>query len=167
LLIFALAGDALLGTLGISIPAFRIAGGILLFLLALNMIFPSPSGSRSETVRQQEKESYQQDISVFPLAIPCSPGPARSRPSSSTPASGAPRSWRCSWPCYSWFCFHLVLPPPHTQPFGETGSNALSGVLSVLLAALAVQFVLDGIGASLGWEAVGFHQDCVRLYFIA
>jgi MarC family integral membrane protein len=61
LLIFALAGDALLGALGISIPAFRIAGGILLFLLALDMIFASPSGWRSETVRQQEKESYQQD----------------------------------------------------------------------------------------------------------
>jgi multiple antibiotic resistance protein len=75
LLIFALAGDALLGTLGISIPAFRIAGGILLFLLALDMIFPSPSGSRSETVRQQEKEAYQQNISVVPLAIPLLAGP--------------------------------------------------------------------------------------------
>jgi MarC family membrane protein len=75
LLIFALAGDALLGALGISIPAFRIAGGILLFLLALDMIFASPSGWRSETVRQQEKESYQQDISVFPLAIPPLAGP--------------------------------------------------------------------------------------------
>jgi multiple antibiotic resistance protein len=112
LLIFALAGDALLRALRISTPAFRIAGGILLFLLALDMIFASPSGSRSETVRQQEKESYQQDISVCPLATPCSPGPARSRPSSSTPASGAPRSWRCSWPYYSWFCSHLVLPLP-------------------------------------------------------
>src|ERR671914_2521387 len=75
LFIFTLAGDALLGALGISIPEFRFAAGILLFLLALDMIFASPSGWRSETVRQQEKESYQQDISVFPLAIPPLAGP--------------------------------------------------------------------------------------------
>src|SRR5829696_7687185 len=69
LFIFALAGDVLLEALGISIPAFRIAGGILLFLLALDMIFASPAGLRSRTVREQEEISYEHDISVFPLAI--------------------------------------------------------------------------------------------------
>src|SRR5919112_3325394 len=70
LFIFALAGDVLLEALGIGIPAFRIAGGILLFLLALDMIFASPTGLRSRTVREQEEISYEHDVSVFPLAIP-------------------------------------------------------------------------------------------------
>jgi multiple antibiotic resistance protein len=70
LLVFALAGDAFLGALGIGLPAFRIAGGILLFVLALDMVFARPSGMRARTVREQEEESYQQDVTVFPLAIP-------------------------------------------------------------------------------------------------
>ncbi len=75
LFIFALAGDVLLEALGIGIPAFRIAGGILLFLLSLDMIFASPAGLRSRTVREQEEISYEQDVSVFPLAIPLIAGP--------------------------------------------------------------------------------------------
>jgi multiple antibiotic resistance protein len=78
LLVFALAGDVLLEALGISIPAFRIAGGILLFLLALDMIFASPSGLRSKTVRQQEEDSYEHDTS-------CSRLPSRSSRSCCSP----------------------------------------------------------------------------------
>jgi MarC family integral membrane protein len=75
LLLFAFAGAVLLEALGIGIPAFRIAGGILLFFLALDMIFASPTGLRSRTVREQEEISYEHDISVFPLAIPLLAGP--------------------------------------------------------------------------------------------
>src|SRR5215203_4016376 len=75
LFLFALAGDALLEALGIGIPAFRIAGGILLFLLSLDMVFASPTGLRSRTVREQEEISYEHDVSVFPLAIPLIAGP--------------------------------------------------------------------------------------------
>ncbi len=75
LLLFAFAGDTLLEALGIGIPAFRIAGGVLLFLLSLDMIFASPAGLRSRTVREQEEISYEHDVSVFPFAIPLLSGP--------------------------------------------------------------------------------------------
>ena len=58
LLIFALIGDVLLSALGIGIPAFRIAGGILLFFLSLDMVFASPAGLRSRTVREQEEDDF-------------------------------------------------------------------------------------------------------------
>jgi multiple antibiotic resistance protein len=126
LLLFAFAGAALLGALGIGIPAFRIAGGILLFFLALDMIFASPTGLRSRTVREQEEISYEHDVSVFPLAIPLLAGPGAI-----------------------------------TTVLLYTGGGDLTGivvfvavlltrVLGVLLAALAVQFVLGGIESSLG-----------------
>src|ERR687890_1144647 len=59
LFVFALAGAVLLEALGITLPAFRIAGGMLLFLLALDMIFARPSGMRSKTIREQEEDSYE------------------------------------------------------------------------------------------------------------
>ncbi len=153
LLVFALAGDALLGALGIGLPAFRIAGGILLFLLALDMIFARPSGMRASTVREQEEESYQQDISVFPLAIPLLAGPgAITTVLLYTGGSNAAQ--------VAMFMFVLLvvllltlacllLAPRVMRLFGDTGANVLSRVLGVLLAALAVQFVLDGLRTSL------------------
>src|SRR5215210_1719809 len=106
LLIFAFVGDGLLSALGIGLPAFRTAGGILLFLLALDMIFASPAGLRSRTVREQEEISFEHDVSLF-------------------------------------------LAPRIMRLFRETGANVLTRVLGVLLAALAVQFVFDGIQSSL------------------
>lgn len=153
LFLFALAGDVLLKTLGIGLPAFRIAGGLLRFLLALDMIFARPSGMRASTVRQQREESYQQDIPVFPLAIPLLAGPgAITTVLLYTGGSDAAQ--------VAAFVFvllvvllltlaSLLLAPRVMCPFGDTGANVLSRVLGVLLAALAVQFVLDGLRTSL------------------
>ena len=75
LLIFAFMGDWLLKVLGISIPAFKIAGGILLFLIAIDMVFARQSGGRTATTREEEEARSKEDISVFPLAFPLIAGP--------------------------------------------------------------------------------------------
>ena len=77
LFVFAFVGQGLLDALGIGFPSFRIAGGVLLFLLSLDVIFARPSGARAATVREQEEAlaETQEDISVFPLAIPLIAGP--------------------------------------------------------------------------------------------
>ncbi len=153
LIVFALAGNALLGALGIGLPAFRIAGGILLFLLSLDMIFARPSGMRSSTVREQEEESYQQDISVFPLAIPLVAGPGGITTVLLYTSGGGTEQvalfMAVLFVVILLTLISLLLAPRIMRLFGETGANVLSRVLGVLLAALAVQFVLDGIHTSL------------------
>lgn len=154
LFLFALAGDALLGALGIGIPAFRIAGGILLFLLSVDMIFARPTGLRSRTVREQEEGSYQEDISVFPLAIPLLAGPGAITTVLLYTGGREPAELALFLAVLTVVLLltlaSLLLASRIMQLFGETGANVLSRVLGVLLAALAVQFVLDGLSASLG-----------------
>ncbi|MCA1688586.1 MAG: MarC family protein [Actinobacteria bacterium] len=153
LFLFALAGDVLLEALGIGIPAFRIAGGILLFLLSLDMIFASPTGLRSRTIREQEEFSYEDDVSVFPLAIPLIAGPGAITTvllyTGERSATELAAFVGVLLAVLLLTLASLLLAPRIMRLFGETGSNVLTRVLGVLLAALAVQFVLDGIGASL------------------
>ena len=152
LLAFALAGDVLLNSLGITLPAFRIAGGLLLFLVALDMIFARPSGMRSRTVREQEEDSYEGDVSVFPLAIPLLAGPgAITTVLLYTGGRSAPEVAVFILVLLAVLLITLVsllLASRVMGLFGETGVNVLARVLGVLLAALAVQFVLDGVEAT-------------------
>jgi multiple antibiotic resistance protein len=154
LLLFALAGDELLGALGIGLAAFRTAGGILLFLLALDMIFASPGGLRSRTVREQEEEDYSADISVFPLAIPLIGGPGAITTvllyTGGSDLAGTAAFVAVLLVVMLITYVSLLLAPRIMRLFGDTGANVLSRVLGVLLAALAVQFVFDGIESSLG-----------------
>jgi multiple antibiotic resistance protein len=153
LLIFALVGDVLLGALGISLAAFRIAGGILLFILALDMVFASPRGVRSRTVKEQEEDDFNQDVTVFPLAIPLLAGPGAiatvllftgGRDTVEIAAFIGVLLFVLLLTLVS-----LLLAPRIMALMGETGSNVLSRVLGVVIAALAVQFVLDGVTTSL------------------
>ena len=152
LLAFALAGDVLLNSLGITLPAFRIAGGLLLFLVALDMIFARPSGMRSRTVREQEEDSYEGDVSMFPLAIPLLAGPgAITTVLLYTGGRSTPEVAVFILVLLAVLLVTLVsllLASRVMGLFGETGVNVLARVLGVLLAALAVQFVLDGVEAT-------------------
>jgi multiple antibiotic resistance protein len=145
LFLFAIAGDVLLEALGIGLPAFRIAGGLLLFLLSLDMVFARPSGMRATAVREQEEEEYQQDISVFPLAIPLLAGPG----AITAVLLFTGGSMVVLLAVLLLTLGSLLLAPRVMQLLGETGANVLSRVLGVLLAALAVQFVIDGLQSSL------------------
>jgi multiple antibiotic resistance protein len=152
LLLFALGGAAFLTLMGISLEAFRIFGGLLLFLLSLEMVFARESGTRTSSSEAAESRR-RADISVFPLAFPFIAGP------------GALAT------ILLWFGpLHLagqaalfgtllaavalvlvialvlmLLADPLMRVIGVTGANVASRLLGVVLGALAVQFVLDGL----------------------
>ncbi|HWG84298.1 MAG TPA: MarC family protein [Deinococcales bacterium] len=153
ILSFALFGAFLLEHLGISLPAFRAAGGVLLFLIALDMVFARPSGSR-ETPEEEAEAREREDISVFPIAIPLIAGPgtlASVMILVSTAASTERRAlvvgvaFAVLLLCY----FALRIAGRLISLVGLTGVNVVSRVLGVLLAALAVQYVADGARALL------------------
>jgi multiple antibiotic resistance protein len=118
------------------------------------MIFASPTGLRSRTVREQEEISYEHDVSVFPLAIPLLAGPG----AITTVLLYTGQRNTIELAAFATVLLavllltlaSLLLAPRIMRLFRETGSNVLTRVLlGVLLAALAVQFILDGMGASL------------------
>jgi multiple antibiotic resistance protein len=154
LLLFFLSGDLLLQALGISLSAFQIAGGLLLLLLAIDMVFARQSGLRSTTSREQEEAEHRQDISVFPLAFPLIAGPGAlttvllmaAQPTDAALFAGMLGA------ILAVLALTLVslLTAARLMAFlGETGTNVISRVLGLVLAALAVQFILDGVQSGL------------------
>lgn len=152
LLVFFFVGDTLLRWLGIGLPAFRIAGGALLFLLAIDMVFARQSGLRSTTNREQLEAERRDDISVFPLAFPLIAGPGALTTvlfmSSGAHGPGATAVMVAVLLAVLgltlvslWFAHWIV------ARIGETGANVLSRLFGLILAALAVQYVLDGLRA--------------------
>ncbi len=155
LYVFAFIGAQLLQALGVTLPAFKIAGGILLFLVAIDMIFARQSGLRSATVREQEEARFKEDISVFPLAFPLIAGPG----ALTTVILLAGNSSGQPWEFVSVLIIlgiillltfiALLASGRLMRLLGVTGSNVLGRLLGVILAAMAVQFVIDGIQAVL------------------
>jgi multiple antibiotic resistance protein len=150
LLVFYFGGAALLNALGIGIPAFRIAGGALLFLLAIDMVFARQSGLRSTTVREQREAETKQDISVFPLAFPLIAGPGAL--TTVLLMSSSARGVLAFGSILAVLVLVLLITllsllyaAPIMKFLGETGTNVVSRLFGLILAALAVQFVLDGI----------------------
>ena len=153
LLIFAFSGDWLLRILGIGLPAFKIAGGVLLFLIAIDMVFARQSGGRSATTREEQEARDKQDISVFPLAFPliAGPGALATILLMVGEAHGQILLFLgvivvlllvlgLTLGC-------LLLAGHLMKLLGETGANVVGRLFGVILAALAVQFVVDGVRA--------------------
>jgi len=155
LFLFAFTGDWLLQALGISVSSFKIAGGLLLFLVAIDMVFARQSGLRSTTVREQEEARFKEDISVFPLAFPLLAGPGAL--TTVLLLVGETRGdTGAFWSLLGVLAFvlllafiALMLAGRLMVLLGETGANVVDRLLGVILSALAVQFVIEGINTAL------------------
>ena len=150
----ALAGDWLLRTLSISLPAFRIAGGLLLFSIALEMVF----GVRIERQSREAEEAIEErvrNIAAFPLAIPLMAGPGAIAASVLLAGRADREPLQIAIllgviAAVLALCFAVFrMAGRIARLIGTTGSVVLSRLLGVLLAALAVQYVIDGVRAAL------------------
>jgi multiple antibiotic resistance protein len=153
LLIFSLVGGPFLRVMGISIDAFRMFGGVLLFLIALEMVFARPSGSRTSDPEEAEGRR-KSDISVFPLAFPliAGPGALATILLAFGPAMGDPLLVGGLLACVAVVLLlallTLYLATPLMRLMGVTGANVVNRLFGVVLGALSVQFFIDGIRAS-------------------
>ena len=154
LLFFALFGEPLLSTLGISLSAFRLAGGIMLFMIALDMVFERRTERREERAEGIKGTPEAEDISVFPMAIPMIAGPG----SIATIMLLSARAEGLAEGLVVLSAMTLVLlltlaalllAGPLMKLIGAKLEAMITRILGVILAALAVQFVLDGLERSL------------------
>ncbi|MEO8453989.1 MAG: MarC family protein [Sphingomicrobium sp.] len=153
LMFFALLGRPMLHALGISLASFRIAGGILLFFIAFDMIFERRTERREKRAEQIEGTPEAEDISVFPMAIPMITGPG-------SIASAMLWVSRAETPLHVAVVLAaittvmvitlltLLAAGPLMRLIGEKIEAMITRVLGVILAALAAQFVIDGLKQS-------------------
>ncbi|MDO5606614.1 MAG: MarC family protein [Paracoccus sp. (in: a-proteobacteria)] len=145
LTLFGIAGENILSAIGISLPAFRIAGGILLFLTALDMLF-----ERRTERREGQSANHDDDPSVFPLATPLLAGPGALATMILLVGDGQGTTHM--------LVIHLVmfavlglnmvlflLAGPLSKALGRTGTMVITRLFGMLLAALSVQFIIDGL----------------------
>ncbi|MEM9249397.1 MAG: MarC family protein [Pseudomonadota bacterium] len=157
LTLFGVAGEAVLAFVGISMPAFQIAGGLLLFLTALDMLFERRTQRRQEKTQGDEAHP---DPSVFPLAIPLIAGPGAIA-SMILMAGQAPATLTWGQSLAHLALLHgamiavlaLVLllflaADLLERALGHTGILVVTRLLGMLLAALSIQFVLDGMAGA-------------------
>jgi multiple antibiotic resistance protein len=157
LLLSALGGASFLALMGISLEAFRIFGGLLLFLLALEMVFARESGTRTSSSEAAESRR-RADISVFPLAFPFIAGPGALATillwfgPLHLPAQGALFGAYAVAVAFVLLIalILMLLSEPLMRVIGVTGANVAGRLLGVILGALAVQFVLDGLRQAFG-----------------
>ncbi len=152
-ILFALVGARFLEIMGISLDSFRIAGGSLLFLIALDMVFARASGTRT-TTPEQEEAKLRDDISVFPLAFPFIAGPGALATILLTAGEVDAKPLLIAGflgvvALVLIVCWVLMLATSRLMKvLGVTGANVTSRLSGVILAALAVQFIIDGLRGS-------------------
>jgi multiple antibiotic resistance protein len=152
------AGVQILGAFGIGIPAFRVAGGILIFSMSLSMLHAKPSNA-SHTAEEHEEAKQKDSVAVVPLAIPLLAGP------------GTMSTVIVYGHSYTTFTDHLLiaaacvsvcvvvlacflLAPRINRMMGRTGMNLLSRIMGLLLMAISIEFVTRGLLAIFpGWNA--------------
>ena len=150
LFVFALFGEALLKGLGISLASFRIAGGIMLFLIALEMVFEKRTERREDRAAKVASDPEAEDVSIFPMAMPmiAGPGSIASVMLLMSRNSGIERSLVVLAAMVTILLLTLVAllaAGPIMRILGAKIEAVITRLLGVLLAALAVQFVLDGL----------------------
>ena len=153
LYLFAIFGEAFLGALGISLDAFRVAGGVMLFLIALEMVFEKRTERRTHRAEDVKADPEHEDISIFPMAIPMIAGPG----SIASVMLLTSKSVGMEQTLVVLGALALVLlvnlaallaAGPLMKAVGHRVEAMITRILGVVLAALAAQFIIDGVKAS-------------------
>ncbi len=153
LVLFGVFGEAFLGALGISLDAFRIAGGIMLFLIALEMVFEKRTERRENRAEDVKAKPEHDDISIFPMAIPmiAGPGSIASVMLMSARSDGIEESlavFGALAVVLVGTLLALLAAGPLMKALGYKVEAMITRILGVVLAALAAQFVIDGLKGS-------------------
>lgn len=153
LLVFALFGEQMLGALGISLDSFRIAGGIMLFLIALEMVFEKRTERREDRAQEIIETPEIEDVSIFPMAMPmiAGPGSIAAVMLLTSQHDGIDNALVILGALGSVLLITLLgslSAGPLMRVLGNKVEAVITRVLGVLLGALAVQFVVDGLNAS-------------------
>lgn len=155
LFVFALFGEDLLGALHIELNSFRIAGGVMLFLIAIDMVFEKRTERREERAQKIIETPEIEDVSVFPMAMPmiAGPGSIASVMLLMSQNEGLDRSLVVLGALSTVLALTLIAllaAGPIMRVLGAKAEAVITRLLGVLLGALAAQFVIDGLRASFG-----------------
>lgn len=155
---FAFGGAWLLGALHISIDAFRAAGGILLFIIALDMVFEKRTErreNRAESVMSDDEHGDLDDVSVFPIGIPMLAGPGSI--ATAMLFMSEAENWTVKAAVLSAIAVNMVIclgfflaAGPLVKAMGDSIAGAITRIFGVILAALSVQLLIDGIKGAFG-----------------
>ena len=147
LCLFIFTGGAILRFLGIQTGSFSIAGGILLFIVSIDLLFGRPGRTKTSA----DEEPDRADVAIFPLGVPMLAGPgtittiliyvSRSR----SPVSGIPLLLACVVVALAVAALTMFLSSGFLRVLGRTGVSVIERIMGILLAALSVQFVHDGM----------------------